>query len=298
MGAKVKNDFIYLGLRGLARAAGWLPTAWARRTGAVLGGLFHDCVRRERDKTRRQLAAAFPERTPEEIRRLGRRVFVNLGRAGMEFMRMRALDASRVAAWVTHVEGREHVTAALARGRGVVCLTGHFGNWEILPVFTTVQGWPTSVVAQRLYDPRLDVLLNRARARHGIRVIQRGRVTAEIVRSLRENRLLGVLNDQDTGVDSRWAPFFGRPAKTPVGILRLARRTGSPVVPFFVVRLPSGGHAVHIEPALDLPRTSDEESDLHQGAERCNAVIEAYVRRHPDHWVWFHERWKTTPPRS
>jgi KDO2-lipid IV(A) lauroyltransferase len=186
--------------------------------------------------------------------------------------------------------------AALKQGRGVVCLTGHIGNWEVLPIFTNFQGWRSAVVAQKLYDPRLDELLNGFRTRRGVPVIQRGNVTSSIIRSLRANMLLGILNDQDTNVDSRWVPFFGRLAKTPVGMLRLARHTGAAVVPVFIARQPSGKNRVYIYPALDLPKSEDVEADLHAGAALCNAALEVFVRRFPEQWVWFHARWKSRPP--
>jgi KDO2-lipid IV(A) lauroyltransferase len=108
--------------------------------------------------------------------------------------------------------------------------------------------------------------------------------------------LLGILNDQDTNVDSRWVPFFGRLAKTPVGMLRLVRRTQAAVVPVFTARQASGKNRVYIYPALDLPVTDDVEADLHAGAALCNRALEEFLRRFPDQWVWFHARWKSRPP--
>jgi len=107
-----------------------------------------------------------------------------------------------------------------------------------------------------------------------------------------------VLNDQDTDVDSRWAPFFGRPAKTPVGIFRLIRKTGSALVPIFIARQPSGKNRVYIEPEIPLPASEDLEADLQAGAARSNQVIERFVRRFPDQWVWFHQRWKSRQPEA
>jgi KDO2-lipid IV(A) lauroyltransferase len=193
------------------------------------------------------------------------------------------------------VEGREHLEAALTAGRGVICLTAHFGNWEIMPVFTSAQGWATAVVAQKLYDQRLDTLLNHAREAHGIRVIKRGALTREIIRALRANSLLGVLNDQDTRVDARWAPFFGRPAKTPIGLFRLARRIGSPILPMFIERHVGLGHRLVIHPALAIAWSKDEEADLTMGARLANAAIEKQIRHSPTQWVWFHQRWKSQP---
>jgi KDO2-lipid IV(A) lauroyltransferase len=158
------------------------------------------------------------------------------------------------------------------------------------------QGWPAAVVAQQLYDARLDDVLNGFREKHDVLLIKRGNVTKEIIRCLHRNMLLGILNDQDTDVDSRWAPFFGRSAKTPVGIFRLARKMGSAVLPIFIARSASGKNRIYIEPELVVPATTDEGADLQEAARRCNQVIEKYVRRFPEQWVWFHPRWKSRPP--
>lgn len=296
MWQRLKNDLIYGFLRTLLAAGGLLPRRLALGVGGALGGLFCRLAPGERRRAERNLALAFPELTERDRRRLAGRVFVSMGQAALEFMHLQRLTADGVAALVEAVEGREHMAAAHARGRGVLCLTAHLGNWEILPILTGHEGWPCAVIAQKLYDPRLDALLNRFRADRGVHVIQRGNVTGAVIRCLRANLLLGILNDQDTNVDSRWAPFFGRPAKTPVGLLRLARRTGAAVVPIFIARAPSGSNRVYIEPELVLPNTGDAETDLVEGARLCNAAIEEYVRRFPEQWVWFHDRWKNPPP--
>lgn len=295
MWQKIKNTLIYAFLRALLACAGLLPQRVALALGAGLGDLFQTAVPKERRRACDHLALAYPDMSPADRKRLARRVFIGLGRTGMEFLRMFSLPTERIMGLVEAVEGREHMEAALARRRGVVCLTAHFGNWEILPILTSRMGWPTAVVAQKLYDPRLDSLLNGFRERNGVKVIRRGNVTTSIIRCLRANMLLGVLNDQDTGVDSRWAPFFNRSAKTPIGILRLARSTGAALVPVFIARQPSGRHRVYIEPALNLPATDDEEADFAEGSRLTNEAIEKYVRRFPEQWVWFHRRWKSKP---
>lgn len=295
-GQKIKNFLIYVFIRGLVFLAGCWPRRAILGLGALLGALFAYLVPKERARAEAHLAIAFPEWTSRARRVLAKRVFVCLGQTGMEFLKMNSQSVRAIVASVEGVEGREFMEAALRRGRGVVCLTGHVGNWEVLPIFTNQQGWPSAVVAQKLYDPRLDELLNGFRARRGVQVIQRGNVTGAIIRSLRANMLLGILNDQDTNVDSRWVPFFGRLAKTPVGMLRLVRRTGAAVVPVFIARQPSGKNRVYIYPALDLPVTDDVEADLHAGAALCNLALENFLRRFPEQWVWFHARWKSPPP--
>jgi KDO2-lipid IV(A) lauroyltransferase len=292
---RIKNTLIYITLKGLKFLVRWLPYRIALSLGGLLGAGFYAWVPREREKAVRNLGLVFPDMTGPEKTVLIRRVFISVGRNALEFMKMNSYTTEQIIRLVEGAEGREHMEAAYNRGQGVVCLTAHLGNWEILPIFTNQQGWPSAVVAQRLYDSRLDAMLNRFREKRGVVVIKRGNITREIIRCLRSGMLLGVLNDQDTSVDSRWAPFFGRMAKTPVGMLRLARKTGAAVVPIFIARQASGRIRIYVEPAISLPKTGNEESDLLEGARLCNQQIEKYVRRFPEQWVWFHSRWKSRP---
>lgn len=292
---RIKNNLIYITLKGLKFSVRWLPYRIALFLGGLLGACFYAWVPREREKARQNLGLAFPDMSGPEKSVLTRRIFISIGRNALEFMKMNSYTTEQIISLVEGVEGREHMENAHNQGQGVICLTAHLGNWEILPIFTNQQGWPSAVVAQRLYDTRLDEMLNRFREERGVVVIKRGNITRGIIRCLRSNMLLGVLNDQDTDVDARWAPFFGRPAKTPVGILRLARKTGARIVPVFIARQASGRNRIYLEPAIVLPKTGDEENDLLEGARLCNQQIEKYVRRFPEQWVWFHSRWKSRP---
>jgi len=298
MRQKIKNTLIYVTLRGLIFFTRFIPYAIALKIGGFLGACFHDLVPRERIRALNNLAIAYPEMTLARRRQLTRRIFISVGKNALELFKMFSYSAQQISRLVEKTEGIEHMESARAQGRGVLCLTAHLGNWEILPIYTQEQGWPSAAVAQALYDSRLDMLLNGFRESRGVPVIKRKQVTRDIIRCLRTNHLLGILNDQDTGVDSRFAPFFGRMAKTPIGIFRLARKLNAPVVPIFIARQRNGKNRVFIEPALAVPNTQDEEHDLLESARLCNQVIEKYIRRFPEQWVWFHQRWKSQPPQN
>ena len=125
-----------------------------------------------------------------------------------------------------------------------------------------------------------------------MRNIPRGEDARALLRVLRRGEILGLLMDQDTNVQGVFAPFFGRPAHTPVGPVRLAMRTGAPLVPMALYREGEGYHLV-VQPPIPLPDTGDREADLREGVARCNRTLEALIRRHPEQWVWMHRRWKT-----
>jgi KDO2-lipid IV(A) lauroyltransferase len=198
------------------------------------------------------------------------------------------------------VEGWERVEALRAgraegaqggAGRGVLIVTGHCGNWELLAAAINCRGLGMRVVARALDEPELQDLLVAFRRRFGSESIERGRPGAarELLRALREGAL-GMLIDQDTRVDGVWVPFFGRPAYTPVGAAKVALRPGVAAVPTFIERRPDGTHLARFLPPLDLP------PDETEATAAMTRAIEAQIRRRPEQWVWMHRRWRRQPP--
>jgi KDO2-lipid IV(A) lauroyltransferase len=207
-----------------------------------------------------------------------------------EILHLLARGCDDVARYV-EVEGWERVEALRAAGRGVLIVTGHCGNWELLAAAINCRGLGMRVVARALDEPELQELLVALRDRFGSRTIERGRPGAarELLRALREGAL-GMLIDQDTRVEGVWVPFFGRPAYTPVGAARIALKQDAAVVPSFIERLPDGRHLARFLPPLDLPDDETEATAL------MTAAIEAQIRRVPEQWVWMHRRWRRQPP--
>ena len=292
---KIKNNIIYLGLKSLQILVLAFPWRLTLKVGAVLGWLFYCLVPKEVRKARKSISIAFPEISDKARGKLIPKVFMATGKNALEFLKLTSMSTAQIAKLVEEVIGWENIEKALAKGKGVLCFTAHLGNWEIIPIMTAYKKQSTAVIAQKLYDTRLDDFINNFRKKHKIKVIQRGKFIREIMRCLKKNMLLGILNDQATSVDSRWIPFFGNLAKTPIGTLRLARRTGAAVVPIFINRKASGKHRLVIEKAVEIPKTISEEEDLLKGANLCNQIIERYIREFPEQWVWFHERWKDSP---
>lgn len=228
---------------------------------------------------------------PAGVRRLGRRSFQHLGMNLVEacryFIRPTDVMLSRV-----HVEGVEHLRRAAAAGRGILVLTAHYGNWELLAAAHGLTGLPLSFVVRPLDDPILDDLAGRFRRRSGAELIVKHRAVREVVQALRRGRMVGILLDQNaTRGEGVFVPFFGVPASTSKGLALLALRTGAPVVPVFLRREPDGRHCMDVRPPLPAP--PDEDVLTYTAA--FNAAIEAAIRRAPEQWLWMHARWRTRP---
>lgn len=263
--------------------AGWL--AFAALPGARRRALAH-------------VAIAFPDGAGDATHRaIARRSFVNLGRSAFEVLMLSRRSHPPIER-LCAIEGEERLKTALAAGRGVIFLTGHLGNWELMAALVTRRGYPASVVATPVYDPRLDRLLVDARARHGVHTISRGSPSAarHLLSGLRRNAILGMLIDQDTDVDGVFVPFFGRPAYTPAGPAALALKTGAPVIFGFILREGASRHRLILQGPIELIRTGDPGRDIRENTARFTREIERFIRSHPDHWVWMHNRWKRQPP--
>jgi KDO2-lipid IV(A) lauroyltransferase len=273
-----------------------LPLGVARALGARLGALAYTLAGGERRKALKSLAVAFPEQSDAQRQALCRAAFRHLGAAALEVACTGALDEGleRLVAWPE--EDRKVLEAALARGKGVVFVSGHVGNWELLARRVARSGFPCQSIAKETTDPRLTELVARFRARGGVRSIWRGQEGAAraMLRALRGGEILGILIDQDTRVQSVFVPFFGQLAATPRAAADLALRTGAAVVTGFCHR-EGPGYRLSME-EVPVPQGEDRDALAVQLTAALSERIEAAIRRTPEQWVWMHQRWKTRPP--
>jgi Kdo2-lipid IVA lauroyltransferase/acyltransferase len=283
-----------------------LPLALARPLGLALGAVGFALARREREKALRSLERAFPEKGAAEREALACASFGHLGRAMLEAACVDAADRHLEALVRWAPEDRAVLDAALARGRGVVFVSGHVGNWELLARRVARAGYPSQSIAKETSDPRLTRLVERFRARGGVRSIWRGHEGAvrQMLRALKAGEILGLLIDQDTRAQNLWVPFFGHLAATPRAAADLALRTGAAVVVGFCQREPGaqgqpGGYRLWMQEVPVPPAGGDPAAREAAALALTRALserIEAAIRRAPEQWVWMHQRWKTRAP--
>ncbi len=269
-----------------------LPKAWCLALAGFLSKLAWRLLPKERDKVLFNLRLVFPERSDRLV--LGREVFRQLALNAVDAIRLPRQSGTQVESMVV-VSGLEHFDRAYRRGRGVVAVTGHIGCWELIPAWFSQRGYRISVIGRKVYDPRLDRLLNSARSRWGVRVIDRDQGAREAIRSLRQGQALGILIDQDTRVASVEVQFMGHPAKTPTGAAALALKTGAAVVPLAVHRLPDGRHRITILPEIDRSPQGDKELQILEEVRRQTAAVERLIEWDVRQWAWMHLRWTEKP---
>lgn len=272
-----------------------LPLSWAAAIGRWTGSLIYRLDRRHRKITLMNLQRALGRHyTETELRGIALRSYRHVGCSVAEFMKLGALSAEEVGRWVT-IEGLEHFEAARALGKGVLFLTAHFGNWELMSVAVSFKGYRVYGVARPLDNPYLDHLIRKRREMGGNRVVSKFGASQEAAQVLKSGEAIGFLLDQNvSGRGGVFVPFFDQPASTSKGLALIALRTGAPVIPSFIVR-EGDRHRVIMGKAVEMVRSDDLHADIIENTARFTGIIESYVRRYPDQWLWMHRRWKTQP---
>ncbi|MFH1177275.1 MAG: lysophospholipid acyltransferase family protein [Acidobacteriota bacterium] len=285
----------YWGLRGLLGAARALPPSLLVALGRAGGRLASLSMGRESRRAFEHLEAAFPDRDRRWRARLAAACASHLGTLLGEVAWLWSASADDILARTEFV-GLEHLTGACDAGGGAVFVTAHCGNWEWMNLALGAAGVPMTVAAREVYDPRLDVLVQRLRGRFGGQTVLRGQGAGQrLARALRGGRVVGLLIDQDIDAPGVFVEFFGRPAWTPSGAALLALRTRRPCVPGFAARKPNGVMQLCFDAALELAGGGALEDQVGALTARLSARIEKQVRSNPEQWVWMHRRWRRQP---
>ncbi len=281
----------------VARTLGRLPRVAARPLVRVLTTALYLLLGRLRRVGERNLSLALPELSEHARRSILKGVFHNLGRQLVEFCRMPRYTAQNTRGWI-RPEGLEHFLAAEARGKGVLVLTGHLGAWELSSFYHSLMGHPMGMVIRRLDNRLLDEYVNGIRCLHGNRVLHKDDFARGLLTAMRAGQTVGILMDTNmTPPQGVFVRFFGTAACTASGLARVALKTGAAVVPGFMLWEPGERqYVLHFGPELNLERTGDNEADILAATQQCNDVLESWIRRYPDQWLWIHRRWKTRPP--
>ena len=271
-----------------------LPMRVVLGLGTALGRAFYLFDRGHRRLAIDNLRAAFPLRTEAECQAICRDMFSHFGRLLVVLLKFSTMRPEEMLACV-EFDGDDRVVHAHAQGRGVLLFTGHFGFWEINALVHALAIKPMAVLARPLDNPLLHELLESVRTRTGNAVFYRRGAIRRVLRALESNQAVAFLIDQHMQpADSVYVDFFNRPAATTSALAALALRTGAPVVPVFALPLPDGRFRMVYEHAVDPPRADDEDA-IRQFTQRCTDVLEMYVRRYPELWLWMHRRWRDIP---
>src|SRR5262245_10265582 len=291
----MKHRIEYALVRALIALVRFMPGRLVRASGTALGLAFYTIDGAHRRIAHRNLAAAFPGRSEEDRRSIARAAFAHFGRLLFQLLAFSTLSPEAMLERV-EFEGEDRARLAYAQRKGVLFVTGHFGFWELHAMVHALQIEPIGLLARALDNPYLNELLEHIRQRTGNTVIYRRGTIRRVMRALEVGQGVAVLIDQHImSRDAIYVDFFERPAATTSVVAALALRTGAPVVPVFALPLPNGRIRVIYEHPVEPPRGESEDA-VREFTQRCTDVLEMYVRRHPDLWLWMHRRWRDTGP--
>src|SRR5580692_4668909 len=278
------------------RILGILPRPLARAFAIGIGWTVYLLHVRLRRVGMRNLALAFPEKSEAERARILRGEFTSLGRQLAELCQFPRYTLENIEQVVVY-DGLENFERAYARGKGVLFLTAHFGGWELSAFAHSLHGHWLHVVMRPMDNPYLDRLVQSYRTMHGNKVVDKDDFVRGLLAAMKAGETVGILMDTNmTPPQGVFVNVFGIPACTASGLARIALRTDAAGVPGFTIwdeKL--GKYRLRFDPALELIRTGDLEADIVANTQMFTRVIEDYVRKYPEQWLWVHRRWKTRP---
>ena len=281
----------------IIKLVGILPRPLARAVAIFFAQIIYLLHFRLRRVGLRNLALAFPEKSKSERARILRGEFTSLGRQLAEVCHFPKYTLENVNQVIVY-DGFENYERAYARGKGVLFLTAHFGGWELSAFSHSMHGHWMHVVMRPMDNLYLDRLIRTYRTMHGNTTVDKDDFIRGLLAAMKKGEVVGILMDTNmTPPQGIFVDFFGIPACTASGLARIALRTDAAVVPTFTIWDPVlRKYRLRFDPAVDLIRTDDNEADIITNTQLFTKIIEDYVRRYPDQWLWVHRRWKNPGP--
>lgn len=290
----IKTSKTYRVIRFVLYMGSYIPRRILTLCAYPVGIIWYSIDRYHRQIAFDNMRKAFRgELSAAELRRLIKANFIQLSRVALELPSLLRLNLNNVNSYV-EFSGDSHLKAALAKGKGVLFLTAHLGNWELMGLATPLNfDFPVYVMVRPLDHKPMDAVLTEIRIRTGNIVIDKDKSAGLVRRLLRENQIIAILLDQNASwYEGVYVPFFGRVACTNKGLAMLAIRYGAAVVPVFNIRQRNGRYKIMFDPPVELIRTGDITRDIVENTQLFNEIIEKHIRMAPENWLWVHRRWR------
>jgi Kdo2-lipid IVA lauroyltransferase/acyltransferase len=290
----LKSLMEYLLFLPVNRIARGLSYSQAGKLGSALGAFVWRCAGYRRGISLDNLTRAFPEKSREEITAIARGAYRGYGRALMEMLWSGGAGEEELRRTMT-LENPGVPLEALARGKGLILLSGHFGAWEfIVTSMSLLLGRPVIAIAQPQRNRYIDAVITANRNRFGSGTVTMHQSVREVMALLRAGKIVGMLGDQSGPKESLFVEFFGRPAATHRGAAAFSLKYDAPIVMFFFIRQRDGTYRAVYEEVDRSGLAGSPEDKIVELTRRHTAVLERYIRAYPDHWLWMHKRWKHT----
>jgi Kdo2-lipid IVA lauroyltransferase/acyltransferase len=295
-GMKALDRVAYIFIKSAFKLLSFIPRPLPARAAVVVGRLWYAMDAYHRTIALNNLQLAFgDELCPRQRERLIRANFIQFATTALEMPSLMRVNKDNLDTFVTF-SGIDNVKRALSHGKGMIGLTGHFGNWELMSIALALKIGPGYVLARPLDFMPMDRFLTELRSRTGNTIVDKSDSANRVRRILREQQMLGILLDQNAAwYEGVYVRFFGQPACTNRGLAMFALRYGTPVVPMYNIRGTDGRYQIIFEPHLPVVTTGDARQDVIKNTALYNRAMENFIRKAPDHWFWVHRRWRILP---
>ncbi len=293
----------------ISRFAGWLglnlcslivnliPFRWLYGFAQRISSLGYRIASRQRKTAWESLGLAFgTDKTSGELEQIARGCFTLMAKSALELIFL--IDKPKLLEKRVGLVGEDNLKSALSRGKGVILVSAHFGNFPLLLSRLSLAGYRVSGIMRPMRDERVEKVFVKKRERYKVKTIYsqpRKACVDATIRALRDNEIVFIPIDQNFGTGGVFVNFFGQKAATATGPVVLAQRTRAALVPCFIVRQPDDTHQVFFEPEIDLETKESPEETIVANIQKLTDIIEAYIRKYPAQWGWMHRRWKTKP---
>jgi len=281
-------------IRALSWLCAHLSQPQVQHVGRALGWLLGSGLRFRRGEVQATLQRCFPEKTPADVRATADGMYRHLGTLLIESLCTGHMDLAALDKEVDF-SGFEKGMQILSQGHGLIVLTAHVGNFELLAMMAALKGAPLTVITKALKPKWLNDWWVETRVKFGVKMLPAHHSYRYCREALKANGILGFILDQNMKRNRGiFVDYFCRPACTSPGLALLSAQTGAPVLPVFMLREPDGRHRLHVFDPLPPPERADKEA-IRQATQAYTTIIERFVRAHPDQWIWLHRRWRTQP---
>ena len=284
---KIKRYCVYLALSGFIHGLKFFPLPLCRKLGKYLASTFYLLDKKNKTRALNNLNEL---NMPSSIAKESYRHF---GEITCEAVKTYHLNKNKLKTLVEASESYALFKKELNKKRGLIILTGHFGNFELVASHMA-QYFPLNTIANMAIDPRMNQLIYKLRTKHGLKVWPQNTDSKTISNCLKNNEAFGFLVDMDLSWTSGvFVSFFGKPCYTIVAPSLLALRTGSPLGVGFCLRVKNKYQG--FAEMVDIEKTDNLRRDIVVNTQKWSFVFEKYIRQYPEQWLWMQERWKTKP---
>ncbi len=268
-----------------------LPLKISYKIAIFLSDIHYLFAVKDRADVTANLKTIFPDKSSSEIKTIRIAMFRNFAKYLVDFFRFSLLDKENIRN-IVHIKNLQYIDEALSKGKGVITLTAHIGNWEIGGVAMALVGYSIGAVALPHRHKSVDNFFNSQRQRKGLTVIPLGRAARGCINFLRENKILALVGDRVFNATGELMDFFGRPTYLPEGPAVFNLKIGTPIVPGFVIRNKDDTFKLVFEKPIEIQYSGNKRNDLRLLISKYKEIIESYIKQYPEQWFMFRRFWK------